>query len=119
MVIGQIVLISMVLAARGPRAMSIPLVLLHASVAAYLIKSSPVLAGSLPVATIPLYVMATAAPFLVWACANILFDFEKPPLWVMVMFPSMTIIMCAFATFGREVPRIIEALSISDSLFVV
>lgn len=119
MVIGQIVLISMVLIARGPRAVSIPMVLLQASVAAYLIKSSPLLAASVPFAKIPLYLLATAAPFFVWVCANVLFDFEKPPRWIMVTFPSVTIFMCTVTTFTGAAPRLLEMSSISASLIVV
>jgi AraC-like DNA-binding protein len=119
MVIGQIVLISMVLAARGPRAVSIPMVLLQASVAAYLVKSSPVLAANLAIAEIPLYVLAMASPFLVWVCANVLFDFERPPKWVMVVFPSVTLALCSFKIVDVDAPLIFQVLSIVASLIAI
>lgn len=119
MVIGQIVLISMVLIARGPRIVAIPMVLLQASVAAYLIKSSPALASRMVFAEIPLYFLAMASPFLVWVCANVLFDFEKPPKWLMVAFPAVTAFMCSFKLFGSNAPVILEILSIVASLTVV
>lgn len=119
MVIGQIVLISMVLLARGPRAVSVPLVLMQVSVIAYLVKSSAILAASLAFAEIPLYVMAMSSPFLVWLCANVLFDFERPPLWVMVVVPSATLTLCSFKVFDSEAPLIFQVLSIVASLIVV
>lgn len=119
MVIGQIVLISMVLAARGPRSVSIPMVLLQASVAAYLVKSSPVLAANLAFAEIPLYVLAMSSPFLVWVCANVLFDFERPPKWVMVLFPSVTLALCSFKIVDVDAPLIFQVLSIVASLIAI
>ncbi len=119
MVIGQIVLISLVLMVRGPRAVTVPLVLLKASVAAYLIKSSPTLANALHFAEAPLIVMAMAAPYLVWVCANVLFDFEKPPIWVMVALPSVTVVMCGYDILHANTPAVVRILSISASLAAI
>ena len=119
MVIGQIVLISLVLAVRGPRAMAVPLLLLQASVAAYLIKSSPVLTGALSFAEVPLLLLAMASPYLVWVCANIIFDFEKPPKWTFVAFPAATVAMCGFQILTGDAPVIVRAASTSASLVVV
>jgi len=119
MVIGQVVLISMVLAARGPRAVAIPMVLLQTSVAAYLIKSSPVLAANLAFAEIPLYLLAMSSPFLVWVCANVLFDFERPPRWVMVVFPSVTLSLCSFRIIDVDAPLVFQVLSIVASLITI
>ncbi len=116
MIIGQAVLMSLVLARRGPRGISIPLVLLQLSVAAYLIKSSPVLAAAVPFAEIPLWAMALSSPYLVWVCANRLFEFERPALWVMVAFPAVTTVGCIFKIAGNGAPMLIEALSILASL---
>ncbi len=119
MVIGQIVMISMVLVARGPRAVSIPLVLLQTSIAAYLVKSSAVLTAAMPFAEVPFFLLATAAPYLVWACANILFEFERPSRWIMVLFPLATATMCTLDIVTGQVPVLIRAASIGFSLFVV
>ncbi len=119
MVIGQVMLISMVLIARGPRAVSVPMVLLQASAAAYLIKSSAVLSGGLSFAETPLYFLAMSAPFFVWICAQVLFDFERPPKWAMVAFPSVTIAMCTVYTVNGAVPLPFEMLAIVTSLVVV
>ncbi len=119
MLIGQIVMISLVLIARGPRAVSIPLVLLQTSIAAYLIKSSAVLSAEMPFVEVPVYLLATAGPYLVWACANILFEFERPSRWVMVLFPLATAAMCTLDIITGQVPVLIRAASIGFSLFVV
>ncbi len=119
MVIGQILMISLVLAARGPRAVSIPLVLLQASVAAYLVKSSVTLTAALPAVEAPVLLLAMAAPYLVWACANILFEFERPPIWVMILFPVATVAMCAFEIVLGSAPVLVRTASIGFSLFVV
>jgi AraC-like DNA-binding protein len=119
MVIGQVVLISMVLAARGPRAVAIPMILLQTSVAAYLIKSSPVLAANLAFAEVPLYLLAMSSPFLVWVCANVLFDFERPPKWVMAVFPSVTLSLCSFKIVNVDAPLIFQVLSIVASLIAI
>ena len=119
MLIGQIVLISLVLSARGPRAVSIPLVLLQISIAAYLVKSSAPLAASLAFADVPLLFLAMASPYLVWACANTLFEFERPPLWVMVLFPVATVAMCVFEIGSGSAPLLVRMASIGFSLFVV
>ena len=119
MLIGQIVLISLVLAVRGPRAVSIPLVLLQISVAAYLVKSSDPLQTALSFAEAPLLFLAMASPYLVWACANILFEFERPPVWVMVLFPVATIAMCSLEIGAGSAPLLIRMASIGASLFVV
>ncbi len=119
MVIGQIIVISLFLSVRGPRAVSVPLVLLQASIAAYLIKSSAVLSAALPLIEAPVFVLAMAGPYLVWACANILFEFDRPPVWVMVLFPMATASWCGFNVFTGTSPVIIHALSIGFSLFVV
>ncbi|MCH9694132.1 MAG: helix-turn-helix domain-containing protein [Gammaproteobacteria bacterium] len=119
MLIGQIVLISLVLTARGPRAVSVPLVLLQISVAAYLIKTSPPLFGALLFAEAPLLFLAMASPFLVWVCANVLFEFERPPVWIMVLFPLATIAMCSIEIGTGRVPVLIRTASIVFSLFVV
>ena len=119
MLIGQIILISLVLAVRGPRAVSIPLVLLQISVAAYLVKSSPALASALPFAELPLLFISMASPYLVWACANILFEFDRPPVWVMVLFPVATVAMCTVDAATGQVPVLLRMASIAFSLVVV
>ena len=119
MLIGQIILISLVLAARGPRNVSIPLVLLQISVAAYLVKSSSPLAAALAFADAPLLFVAMAAPYLVWICANILFEFDRPPLWVMVLFPVATATMCSLDIATGQVPVLVRMASIGFSLVAV
>lgn len=119
MLIGQIILISLVLAARGPRGVSIPLVLLQISVAAYLVKSSPPLAAALPLAEAPLLFIAMAAPYLVWICANILFEFDRPPIWVMALFPIATAAMCSLEIGTGQVPMLVRMASIGFSLVAV
>ena len=119
MVIGQIVVISLVLVARGPRAGYIPLVLLQAGVAAYLVKSSAALTAAVPAVEIPVFMLSTATPYLVWACAHVLFDFHRPPMWVMVLCPAASVAMCGFVIFTGSAPVPVHALSIGFSLFVV
>ena len=119
MLIGQIVMISLVLAVRGPRNVSIPLVLLQISVAAYLVKSSAPLSAAMSFADVPLLFLAMASPYLVWACANILFEFERPKTWVMVLFPVATVAMCSLEVGTGSVPVLIRMASIGFSLFVV
>ncbi len=119
MVIGQIIVISLVLAARGPRAVYIPLVLLQACVAAYLVKSSIALTAAVPAVEIPVFMLSTASPYLVWACANILFEFHRPPTWVMALFPAASVAMVGFVIFTGAAPVPVHAASIGFSLFVV
>ncbi len=119
MVIGQIMVISLFLSVRGPRAVSIPLVLLQASIAAYLVKSSAVLSAAVPAIDIPVFLLAMAGPYLVWAFASILFEFHRPPVWVMVLIPMATTIMCSFEIVTGSSPVLVHAASIGFSLFVV
>jgi AraC-like DNA-binding protein len=60
-----------------------------------------------------------SAPFFVWLCANVLFDFDRPPVWVMALIPSFTLAMCSFKIFRADAPVIFEILSIAASLIVV
>ena len=119
MLLGQIVLISLVLAARGPRSVSTPLVLLQISVAAFLVKSSEPLESAVPFAAAPLLILAMAAPYLVWVCANVLFEFDRPPIWVMVLFPVATVTLCSLEIATGNVPVVINMASMGFSLFVV
>ncbi|MDJ0909294.1 MAG: helix-turn-helix domain-containing protein [Woeseiaceae bacterium] len=119
MVIGQIIVISLFLSVRGPRAVSIPLVLLQVSAAAYLIKSSAVLSAAVPLIEAPVFLMAMASPYLVWACANILFEFHRPPVWVMVVFPLATVSWVGFNVLTGTSPVLIHAASIAFSLAAV
>lgn len=119
MVIGQIVVISLFLSVRGPRAASVPLVLLQISVAAYLVKSSAVLSAAVPAIEAPVFVLAMASPYLVWACANVLFEFHRPPVWVMVLFPLATASWCGFHVVSGSSPVLIHIASIGFSLAAV
>jgi len=119
MVIGQAILLALMLIARGLRVTTIPIVLLKVSVAAYLIKSSPVLAAAVSFAEFPLFVISMASPYIVWACAYVLFDFEKPSKWLMGAFPIATIALCGFDFFSIDPPDLIKMASISASLIVV
>ena len=116
MVIGQMVLTGLVLAARRQGAVTVVLVLLQISVVAYLVKSSPALAGAVPFAESPLIFLSMAAPYLVWACAYILFEFERPPLWALVILPGVTFTMCGIETIAGNAPLVLKALSIVASL---
>ena len=119
MVIGQIVMISAVLAVRGPRAVVVPLVLLQLSIGAYLIKTSAPLAAALAFADAPIFIGAMAAPYLVWVCANVLFEFDRPPVWVMAALPMATVAMCSFNIFAGSTPLPVYIASASLSLLVV
>lgn len=118
-VIGQLVLISLVLIARGPKSISIPQILLNASVAAFLIKSSPQLSAATQMFQAPILVLCWAAPYFVWYCANALFDFERPRVWVMVLFPTATVALCGYNLANVDAPTVISVLSILTSLTVV
>lgn len=119
MVVGQIIIISLVLAARGPRTVSIPLVLLQASVAGHLVKSSSVLIAAMPALEVPVFLLDMAAPFLVWACANVLFEFNRPPAWVLVLFTAPTIAACTLVIATGNSPVLLRTAAISFSLVVV
>lgn len=119
MVIGQAVLMALVLGSRGPRAMTVPLVMLQISVATYLIKSSPVLSASVPFASVPILIVSVASPFLVWICAKILFEFERPPLWAMIAFPSTVAACVTLQILGDGAAHPFEAFAILASLTVV
>ncbi|MEM9209108.1 MAG: helix-turn-helix domain-containing protein [Pseudomonadota bacterium] len=119
MVIGQIIMTSVVLIGRGPRTVSVPLVLLQLSIAAYLIKSSIPLSAALSFADAPILIGAMAAPYLVWVCANVLFEFDRPPVWLMATLPTATVAMCTFKISIGASPIPIYVLSTGLSLFVV
>ena len=119
MVIGQAILLSLMLIARGLRVTTVPIVLLKVSVAAYLIKSSPVLAAAVSFAEFPIFVLSMASPYIVWACAFVLFDFEKPSKWIMGAFPIATVAACGFDFFNVDAPNVIRMTSISASLIVI
>lgn len=119
MVIGQAILMALVLGSRGPRQITVPLVLLQVSIATYLIESSPVLSASVPFASVPILIVSWSSPFLVWVCAKILFGFERPPLWAMITFPTIVATCATLKIVGADVPRLFEAFSILTSLTVV
>jgi AraC-like DNA-binding protein len=119
MIIGQAILMAFLLASRSPRTMTIPLILLQVSVVGYLVKSSPVLAGAVPFAEIPLFIVACSSSYLVWLCAKILFGFDKPPMWAIVLFPSLTAIGCGFQIIDNAAPSSVMSLCIVSSLIVL
>jgi len=90
MLIGQILLMIIVLAVRGPRKISVPTNLLLISVIAYLVKSSPTLLGAVSFAYAPLWALAAASPYFIWLCAATLFNFDRPPLWMVITFPVLS-----------------------------
>ena len=118
-VIGQLVLISLVIIARGPRAVSIPLTLLKASVAAFLIKTSPALSAAVPFASAPIIMLSWAGPYLVWYCAYAIFGFERPPVWVMVAFPTATVVLCGYDMLSVHAPATVRYASLLTSLVAV
>jgi AraC-like DNA-binding protein len=119
MAIGQIVLTGLVLAARRQGVVSLALVLLQISVVAFLVKSSPTLAGAVPFAQAPLMLLSMAAPYFVWFCANVLFEFERPPKWLMVLLPSTTFLMCSLEIVIDNSPLVLRSLSIIASLIAI
>lgn len=118
MLIGQLMLVAMVIIMRGHRSVWLPLVLFKVSVIAFLIKSSPPLAQAMAFAQIPLVFGAMASPYLVWWVANVLFDFEKPPLWVMIVLPVSTVAMCGYEAISAA-PLFLRVASMTTSLVVV
>lgn len=118
-VIGQVVLIAMVLVARGPRGVSLPVGLLMASVAAYMIKTSPELLAAAHLFSAPIITLCWGGPYLVWYCAYALFDFERPPIWLMAVFPTATVALCGYDMMNVNAPTAVQAMSILTSLAVV
>ena len=118
MLIGQLVLVAFVLIIRGQRAVWLPLTLFLVSVIAFLIKSSESLAQALDFASVPLMFGAMASPYLVWWVAKVLFDFETPPRWVMLVLPVSTIAMCSYEALS-DAPLLLHVLSMTTSLIVV
>lgn len=119
MVIGQLTLTALVLAVRRQGAVTGVLVLLQVCVAAFLVKSSPTLLAAVPMFDVPFNVLALATPYLVWGCAYILFEFARPPRWLMLALPATTLSMCLLETVVPEVPPALQALSILASLVAV
>ncbi len=118
-VIGQLVLITLVLIARGPRAVSLPVGLLQASVAAFLIKTSPALSAATSFLSVPVIILCWGGPYIVWYCANALFEFDRPRLWVMAVFPIATVALCGYDMMNIDAPTAIRAVSILTSMTVV
>ena len=105
MVIGQIVLTILVLAARRLGPISLSLVLLQLGVIAFLIKSSPELLAAAPYAEVPLMWLSMATPYFVWFCAYVLFEFERPSKWLMVALAQHDLFQCAAWTASSTIPR--------------
>lgn len=118
MIIGQLLLVALVLIVRGQRSVWLPLVLFKFSVMAFLIKSSLPLAQALDFAQIPLVFGAMASPYLAWWVANVLFDFDKPPRWVLFVLPTSTVAMCSFEALSTA-PLFLLVASMTTSIVVV
>lgn len=119
MIIGQIVLTSLVLALRRQGMVTLALLLLQLGVMSYLIKSSPFLMAAVPFAQSPLMLLSMASPYFVWFCANVLFEFDRPPKWVMILLPSTTFLMCSLQIVIDSSPLLLNSLSILASLTAV
>ncbi|MEM7282690.1 MAG: helix-turn-helix domain-containing protein [Pseudomonadota bacterium] len=119
MIIGQLLLVSLVVAYREPRKLAIPLAFLKLSVAAYLIKSSPTLASFFESVATLTYLMAMTAPYWVWMCSYVLFDFDRPHWFWIVFLPVVTVSSCSIVLlFNTEVPAL-AASSMVASLIAV
>lgn len=118
-IIGQLLLIAIVVIVRGPRSISVPLALLKLSIAAFMIESSPVLSAAIGPVQLPLFFLTSASPYLIWMCAYALFNFEKPPIWVMVMLPAVTFTFCGYHTLAIDAPDALKAMSIAVSIATV
>ena len=119
MIIGQIVLTSLVLALRRQGMVTLALLLLQLGVASYLVKSSPFLMAAVPFLQSPLMLLSMASPYFVWFCANVLFEFDRPPKWVMILLPSTTFLMCSLEISIDSSPLLLNSLSILASLTAV
>ena len=119
MILGQLLLVTLVVAFREPKKVALPLGLLMLAVAAYLTKSSPQLAASLSAFETPIYFLAMGAPYVVWACSYALFEFERPHWAWLVFLPCVTFSLCTVVTAFANPPPLLNALSIIASLTAV
>ena len=93
-IIGQLSLSTLIIAFRSPLRISIPMGLLFCSVAAYLLKTSPPIMAQLGSFRDLFFLAAMSIPYLVWACAWALFDFERPHVFWMIALPTVTFGLC-------------------------
>lgn len=119
MIIGQLLLVAIVILAREPKKLSIPLSLLKVAIAAYVIKSSLPLRTALDDFHLLLIVASLSVPYLIWWSSYALFDFERPPIWLMVCLPLCTAMACLLHGINNSVPDIIERASLLASLIAV